>query len=116
MSNRRKLGLEKIAEILTVTKQPCLKQHIKSKCSLSSHTFNKYLNLLLESGLLDAISTVGMKHLAGRKTKRRMTYQTSVKGKVFLKGYAELTKLLKSDKKNKQLTYTDFTFSEYFYT
>lgn len=103
MSSRRS-GLEKIAEILTVAKQPCLAYHIIRKCSLRSVSFNKYLELLLENGLLNAIPTVGLKHLAGRPTKRRMIYQTSVKGKLFLKQYAELTMLLKSEQKNKQLT------------
>lgn len=89
----RKVGLEKIAEILTVAKQPQLKDHIIHKCSLSTETFNEYLHLLLGNGLLDGYPTVGLK-LRGRQTKGRMMYQTSVKGVLFLKRYAELTKLL----------------------
>lgn len=99
-------NLEKIAEILTVAKQPCLAYHIKCKCSLSSKSFSKYLELLLENGLLNAIPTVGLKHFVGRPTRRRMMYQTSVKGKLFLKRYAELTMLLKSE----QLTYPNSPF------
>ena len=86
--------IEKIAEILTVAKQPCLKCHIKSKCGLSSYTFKPYLNLLLENGLLDAYPVLNSKHLSGRPTKRRMIYQTSQKGLEFLKRYNELLTLM----------------------
>ena len=86
--------IEKIAEILTVAKQPCLRDHIICKCSFRSYTFKPYLNLLLENGLLDAYPVLNSKHLSGRPTKRRMTYQTSQKGLEFLKRYNELLTLM----------------------
>jgi len=86
--------IEKIAEILTVAKQPCLKDHIICKCSFRSYTFKPYLNLLLENGLLGAYPVLNSKHLSGRPTKRRMIYQTSQKGLEFLKRYNELLTLM----------------------
>ena len=88
------MSIEKIAEILTVAKQPCLRDHIICKCSFRSYTFKPYLNLLLENGLLDAYPVLNSKHLSGRPTKRRMTYQTSQKGLEFLKRYNELLTLM----------------------
>ena len=86
--------IEKIAEILTVAKQPCLKDHIICKCCSSSRSFKEYLDLLLENGLLDAYPVLNSKHLSGRPTKRRMIYQTSKKGLEFLERYKELLTLL----------------------
>lgn len=97
MERREATMLEKIAEILTVVKQqPTLKDHIISKCTLSSSTFNQYIKLLLENGLLDAYPAVNLKHTPGPKNHRRTIYQTSQKGKEFLKQYQNLVTLLGS--------------------
>jgi predicted transcriptional regulator len=83
--------LEKTAKILTLAKQPVLKDHIIRKCALSSLQYERYINQLLEAGLLDAYPAINLK---GRKNHHRMTFQTSNKGLEFLKRYAELLRLL----------------------
>ncbi len=88
------MSLKKIAEILTVAKQPVLKYHIQRKCNLSGSTLTEHINLLLENGLLDAYPAINLKHTPGRKNHHRMIYQTSRKGRLFLKQYNELLMLL----------------------
>jgi len=90
--------MDKFAEILTVAKQPALKQHIIQKCSLSNESFNNRIHQLLQSGLLDAYPALDL-HTPGPKTRRRMIYQTSQKGKEFLKRYNELLTLLETSVK-----------------
>lgn len=83
-----------MAEILTVAKRPVLKDHIIHKCGLSSLQRDRYLNILLEAGLLDAYPAIDLKHVGGPKTRRRMICQTSQKGLEFLKRYNELLSLM----------------------
>lgn len=85
--------LEKVAAILEVAKQPVLKDHIMTKCDLSSLTFNKYMTILLQNGLVNAYPALDL-HMPGRKTRHRMIYQTSQKGTEFLKKYNELLSLM----------------------
>jgi len=77
-----------------VANKPVLKDHIIQKCGLSSPSVRTYLTKLLEAGLLDAYPAINLKHTPGRKTHRRMIYQTSKKGKDFLKQYNDLLTLL----------------------
>lgn len=91
--------LEKIAQILTVAQQPALQNHILVKCALSMARFKQYIAELLKAGLLDAYPTVNMK-LPGRRGNNRMLYQTSRKGKEFLRLYNELASLLQSSDEN----------------
>jgi len=86
--------LEKIAEILTLAKQPILKDHIMRKCNLSSLLYERYINQLLELGLLDVYPAIDLKGVRGPKSHHRMIYQTSQKGLEFLKRYRELLTLL----------------------
>jgi predicted transcriptional regulator len=87
------MKMEKVVQILEVTRQPVLKCHITGKCNLSSFTFTNYISLLLQSGLLNAYPAIDLR-LVGRPTRRRMIYQTSIKGKEFLKRYNDLLTLL----------------------
>lgn len=86
--------LEKIADILTLARKPVLKDHIIRKCNLNSSDFSKYVTQLLQGGLLNAYPAINLKHVPGRKTRHRMIYQTSRKGRLFLKRYNELLMLL----------------------
>jgi len=85
--------LEKIAQILTVANQPVLKSAIIQKCGLSSLQWTRYINQLLEAGLVDVYPAIDLKGTPD-KNHRRMTYQTSRKGKLFLQLYNGLTMLL----------------------
>lgn len=86
--------LEKIAEILTAAKNPTLKDPLRHACNLSSLTFNEYVTqLLLPHGLLDAYPAVNLR-IPGPQNRHRMIYQTSQKGKEFLKRYNDLLTLL----------------------
>jgi len=87
--------LGKIAEILTVAEKPVLKHMITSRCDLSSLTFDIYIRRLLENGLLDAYPAVHLR-LNGHPTHRRMIYQTSTNGRLFLKQYKELKALMET--------------------
>jgi predicted transcriptional regulator len=85
--------LEKIAELLTVATKPVLKSRIMEKCTLATRQLH-YIDQLVEAGLLDAYPAIDLKHISGPKNRRRMVYQTSVKGKEFLKRYNDLLTLL----------------------
>jgi len=85
--------IEKIVEILTIARDPILRDHLMRACSLSNVTFNGYvIQLLLPCGLLDAYpANLG---IPGRPTRHRMEYQVSQKGQKFLELYNELKKLM----------------------
>jgi predicted transcriptional regulator len=83
--------LEKFAEILTVAEQPALKTEIIQKCTLSSAAFNKYVHILIQSGMLNAYPAVNL-HASSRR--QRIIYQTTDKGKQFLKRFNGLLAML----------------------
>jgi len=86
--------LETVVKILNASKKPILKHPLMCACNLSSLTFKKYvIDLLLPCGLLDAYPAVNLR-IPGRKTRHRMFYQTSQKGKKLLKHFREIEKLL----------------------
>jgi len=84
--------LEKIATILAVATKPALKSHIIAKCTLVDNQV-RYITELVEAGLLDAYPAIDLK-LPGPRNHHRMVYQTSRKGKEFLKQYNDLVRLL----------------------
>jgi len=92
--------IEKIAEILTATKQCALKHHIIQKCHLSNESFDQYIHQLLQYGLLNAYPAIDLRHVAGPKTRHRMIYQTSRKGQQFLMIYDPLMQLLTAEAKH----------------
>lgn len=85
--------LEKIAEILTVAKQPALKDQIMRQCKLTSHAFAVYTKPLIECELLRASPPLNLS-LPGNPGKHRMIYQTTDKGIEFLKRYKALISLM----------------------
>jgi predicted transcriptional regulator len=85
--------LEKFAEILTVAEQPALKTEIIQKCTLSSAAFNKYVHTLFQSGMLNAYPAVNL-HTPKSSHRQRIIYQTTDKGKEFLKRVNNLLTLL----------------------
>lgn len=89
--------IEKIAQILTVAEKPVLQTRILVKCSLSTKMTRQYLRQLLDSRLLECYPTENMKGLTGYKSKKRMIYQTSQKGKEFLRLYNELAALMQPE-------------------
>jgi predicted transcriptional regulator len=90
---RESTVLEKIAEILSAAKKPVLKSQIMYKCKMSTASANIYLQLLIQSGLLDAYPP-DTKRLRGPKLNRRVVYQTSRKGFEFLNRYQRLVALM----------------------
>lgn len=85
--------LEKISQILNASLKPTTKYRIIVKCKLSTKSLH-YIEFLLEKGLLEGIPAANIKGLPGRKSKDRMIYQTTSKGKELLKLYNEILKLL----------------------
>lgn len=86
--------LRKVAEILRFARQPRLKDHIRQNCSMITPQLSWYLQLLVEKGLLHAYPAINLRHTPGPKTKRRVIYQTSSKGKQFLILYQSLMDLI----------------------
>jgi len=82
-----------IARILTVATKPSLKNHLVEKCGLGFNQY-RYIEEVLEAGLLDAYPIVDFKGVSGPKDIHRMVYSTSKKGKDFLKRYNELMTLM----------------------
>lgn len=92
--------IEKIAEILTAAKQCALKHHIIQKSHLSNESFDQYIHQLLQYGLLNAYPAIDLHYVAGPKTRHRMIYQTSRKGRQFLMIYDPLMQLLTVEAKH----------------
>jgi len=90
--------MEKLAEILTVAKQPALKQHIMQQCKLPTHAFAIYTQRLIDCGLLRASPPLNLR-LTGNPGKQRMIYQTTDKGREFLKRYSDLLSLMETSLK-----------------
>jgi len=79
-----------IARILTAAIKPCLQHKIIEKCSLSTTQWQKYRTILIKAQLLEAQPATNKVYFLPSKT----LYQTTEKGKTFLKKYAELLTML----------------------
>ena len=90
--NRGRLDI--IASILNAAQEDILRYHILQKCKLSSKQVNEYLQLLLQSGLLDAFPAFNLRYMSGRQNKRKMIFHISRFGKRFLELYSELYALV----------------------
>ena len=86
--------LDIIANILTIAEKDVLESHIMLKCSLSPKQFDEYIQMLLETGLIDAFPVVNLRHMSEPKNRRRMIFHTSKTGNQFLKLYSELYTLV----------------------
>jgi len=74
-----------ITRILTVATKPCIQNKIIHQCTLSTAQWQKYRTLLIKAQLLAT-------QPATNPTKT--LYQTTEKGKTFLKKYTELLTML----------------------
>ena len=106
--------LDIIANILNATEKDVLKDHILQKCNMSRQQFDKYIELLLQNGLVDAFPAVELRavkfnsyHMPGAKNKRRMIYHISEAGKQFLTLYSELSALVN---RNASISFKRFSF------
>jgi len=86
---KRRDRLYIIAEILDIAKDSALKTQIMYKANLSFAQLNTYLNLLLETQLLEKIKK-------GRKT----IYKTTQKGNEYMQSYKEIIKTLSNNTNN----------------
>jgi len=75
--NRESLDI--IDLILLVCMNGTMKTHVMYKCNLNSRQVQDYLELLLKFGLLERATE-----------EKRTTYQTTERGRRFIKAYAEL--------------------------
>lgn len=73
--------IEIIYEMLSVCLTPTSKTHIMYRCNMSLEQLNRYLDLLVSSILL-------------RHSPKERKYQTTEKGKEFIKQYEHLKDLL----------------------
>jgi len=94
----RRSEFDIIAKILRVAQQEVLKDDIIEKCHLGGGQSNRYISILLQNGLLHAISGCPIKkHLAGGRYRRRsMLFQTSKAGNQLLEIYNMLQEQLKT--------------------
>ena len=90
--NRGKLDI--VANMLTATQKDALKGYIMDACRLSSKQFNEYIQLLLQSGLVDAFPVGNLWPTRGYNSKRQMIYHMSGSGKRFLELYSGLRALV----------------------
>lgn len=99
----RRTGLATITDILVATRTVALKSHIIQRCNLCTADCDLYIRGMLESGLLEAYPLIDLRHVPGRKSRRRMYYQSSKKGKEFLRRYKELLFFLVSEHDTKRI-------------
>ena len=85
LPSRRRSRMELIREILAEAIVPRSKTRIMYRCNMNLQCFNRYMNELLNHGLL-----VKIKH----QSKNGFLYKTSEKGKRLLKSLDEVAKLL----------------------
>lgn len=88
-SRKRRSRLSIIAKVLEVGKKGALKTQIMYQASLSYSQLNKYLSLLLDRNLLEAV-----------KASEKTTYKTTNKGLRYLRRYRKIRELLKKGKGN----------------
>lgn len=81
---------EIIASILQEAKEGATKTHIMYRCNLSFGQLRGYLDFLIKSGFLESMA---LKPEDGGCYERRL-FETTSKGKAFIKGYLNLTALL----------------------
>jgi len=86
--------LRKMAEILTFTTKPALKYQIQEHCQLSNRSCKEYITMLLKNGFLDVFPAI--EKMPGPNSRHRVTFQTSHKGREFLKAYNRIIELLNS--------------------
>lgn len=81
----RRDRLHIMAEIMEVAKGSQLKTRIMYKVNLSFSQVNEYLSFLTEMGFLRV-----------RVENRKKLYETTAKGKLYIKNYIEMSNLLRS--------------------
>jgi predicted transcriptional regulator len=74
-----------MAEIMEIAKESQLKTRIMYRANLSFSQVNEYLSFLTEMGFLRV-------HLENRQK----LYETTAKGKLYIKNYIEISNLLRS--------------------
>ncbi|UCE29919.1 MAG: hypothetical protein JSV85_02310 [Candidatus Bathyarchaeota archaeon] len=88
-ARKRRDRLFIIAEILDIAKDGALKTQIMYKANLSFAQLNTYLNLLLETELLELT-----------KRNRKSIYQTTKKGVEYMQNYKEIIETLSGNPNN----------------
>jgi len=86
---KRRDRLYIIAEILDIAKDGALKTQIMYKGNLSFSQLNTYLELLLDTGLLEII-----------KAAKKSIYKTTKKGVQYMESYKEVVNTLNGDNNN----------------
>ena len=84
-SRNRRHRLSITAEVLQVARKGALKTQIMYEANLGFSQLNKYLSLLLDYNLLEAV-----------KTLEKTTYKTTDKGLRYIRRYIKIMELLKN--------------------
>jgi len=86
---KRRDRLYIIAEILTISKDGCLKTQIMYRANLSFAQLNEYLSFLIKMDLLKV-----------KNENRRNMYRTTAKGDKYLEKYKDIANLLGNNERN----------------
>lgn len=93
----RRDTVEIIAQILSTARQSCIQDVIMRQCGLSTEQWNRYRHMLLEAKLLKEQEVEN----ANAQRSRRV-YQTTEKGRKFLRQYEALQALLQVSREEVQ--------------